>query len=404
MPSVRQPLHLAVVDGDPPELVAAPDRRGEEQVPAVGRRPQARRLAGRDVTAHPRAGHQVVATREVAPAALPGLASVRREQPDVVAASSGAGVAVAQRGHGLPVRQPGWRAERRAGAVRDPDVVAARDVHDAQVELPVQVRVATALGGVRDARAVRREDGVLVVRASGREPPRSARGDVHDPEIGDAVVDEARPVEHVLEPIEIAVVGGRRLARPGWLDLLAAGAGIRCARGPMRGALDHERPAVGRPGKAGHAPRKVGEPARLAAVEREQVHLRAIFAVLRCVGLFLGDGPPVGQEREGAAVGREPGVGVVAHPERHLARRRAAVGRRKPDRVAVGVPAPRRRLDGERDQLTVGREARIGRDPEPVEVLGLRWTRHGVPRCEWVAPACVRLETIAAIRATRRAC
>ena len=152
---VREPLHCAVVEGDPPQLVAAADRRAEQEMPAVGRRPEVGGLAGRDVAAHPRARHQVVAAGKVAALALPGLAAVRGEQPDVVAAPPGPRVAVAQHGHGPSIGQPGRRPERRAGSVRDPDIAAVRDIHHVHVELPAEVRVAPALGDIGDARAVR---------------------------------------------------------------------------------------------------------------------------------------------------------------------------------------------------------------------------------------------------------
>ncbi len=153
--TLRQALRFAVIEGNPPQLIAAADRCREEEMPAVRGGPQVGRLARRDVADHPRAGHQVVPGGEVASCAPPGLAPIRREQPDVVAAATGPRVPVTQHGHGSPIREPGRGPEGRASAIGDPDVAAGRDLHHADVELPVEVRMPTTLGDVGDTQAVR---------------------------------------------------------------------------------------------------------------------------------------------------------------------------------------------------------------------------------------------------------
>ena len=71
-----------------------------------------------------------------------------------------------------------------------------------------------------------RRDGGRVVVASRPvgKARRLPRGDVDHPEMGHVVVDEARPVEHVVEPVDVAIVGigrvGRLALRPdGGLDV-----------------------------------------------------------------------------------------------------------------------------------------------------------------------------------------
>ena len=70
---------------------------------------------------------------------------------------------------------------------------------------------------------------------------------------------------------------------------------------------------------------------------------------------------------------------VRARAERHLARRRGAVHGRRPDREPVAVLADARPLDGERGERAVGREPRVVRDGEAVEVVRARGSRQGDP-------------------------
>src|SRR6185369_15871971 len=85
------------------------------------------------------------------------------------------------------------------------------------------------------------------------------------------------------------------------LCVLLARRGGRCRQ-------DREARAVGRPLERIDAPWQVGEPARLAAVERQQVDLRRVLAllgVLRAVGLVLDEQAAIREEREAPTVGRE---------------------------------------------------------------------------------------------------
>ena len=137
---------------------------------------------------------------------------------------------------------------------------------------------------------------------------------VDEPQVRVAVVDEARAVEHVAEPVDVAVVGRRRLAglrRGGPAAALRSSASVA----PSELETTASRRAVGRPCEGVDAARQVGQPAGLAAVERQQVDLVAVLAVLRAPsgrsGLLLDQQPAVGDEGERPAVGREARMAVV---------------------------------------------------------------------------------------------
>ncbi len=327
--AVRQALGPAVRQADPPQLVRAADRRREEEVRPVGRQVEAGRLAGRDVAPHRRAHHQVGGAGEVAAATGASFGAVGGEEPDVVPGAAATGQAVAGNGQGRAVGQPGRRAERAVGAVRDPRHPAAGDLDDEDVVLVVEIVVAAPRGDERDAGAVGRPGRAVVAGRTIRQSPGRPALGVDEPEVPDLVVDEARTVEHPLETVEVAVVGAWRLAGlrrrrlPASLAILVAG-------GAEGGRPDDERPAVRRPLERVDPAREVGQAARLAAVERQDVDLRGVLAVLGGVGLLLDDRPPVGQEGQAAAVGREAGPRVVTGADGHLAGVGAPVGGDEP--------------------------------------------------------------------------
>ena len=217
---------------------------------------------------------------------------------------------------------------------------------------------------------------------------RLARGDVHQPEVADLVVREPRAVEHVVEAVDEPVVRWRRRAgaRLG-LAVDAAAAVIVGAGRAVRGGHDDQSGAVRRPFEGVDAARQVGQPARLAAVEGQEEDLVTILAgglpvlLVRSglARLFLHEGASVRDEREGPAVGGEPWLAVVPGTERQLARLLAALGGHEPEGVAVAIEA---RGDGlkRHDRVPAVRgEARFGRDPQAIQVVGAGRARHGDP-------------------------
>ena len=141
-----------------------------------------------------------------------GVGAVGGEEPDV------APVAVrrhpaAEGGDGLAIGQPRRREEDRLGAARDPRPAAGLDVDDDDVRAVVEVVVPCNLGRERDPRPVGRPGRILVRSGAVGQPARLAGRDVDDPDVGDGVVDELGAVEHVLEPIDVAVVGLGRVRR-----------------------------------------------------------------------------------------------------------------------------------------------------------------------------------------------
>ncbi len=204
-------------------------------------------------------------------------------------------------------------------------------------------------------KAIRVPSGLQAGSPSGVGPLTSDRASpvagIDEPQVRVAVVDEARAVELVAEPVDVAVVGQRHLAglrRGGPAALLR----LLRDRRPERARDDRQPAPVGRPRELVRAARQVGQPPRLATVERQQEDLVAVEAVLRLlrpVGLLLDQQPAVGDEGERAPVGREARVAVRAAADGDLAGGRRAVGRGHPHRVAVAVVAHRRALDAERD-------------------------------------------------------
>ena len=161
----------------------------------------------------------------------------------------------------------------------------------------------------------------------------------------------------------------------------------------VRRADDHESRAVRRPLEGVHPARQVGQPARLAAVERQEVDLVRVLAgsdrappvaaarATMVLGgrVLLDVGPPVRDEGERPPVRGVARMVVVLRAEGHLAGGRSAVGVDLPERVAIAVEAGRDGLDDEGRAAAVGRQARFGRDSQAVQVVGARRTRHGGP-------------------------
>ncbi len=129
------------------------------------------------------------------------------------------------------------------------------------------------------------------------------------------------------------------------------------------------------------AARQVGQPARLAAIERQEVDLPAVLALARVAGpvrLLLDEQPPIREERERPAVRREPGMAVVTGAERQLSGFAGVLaGRDEPERSAVAVVVGRDGLQRDDHEAAVRREARIGRDAQAVQVVRARRTGHG---------------------------
>src|SRR6185503_4188955 len=115
--------------------------------------------------------------------------------------------------------------------------------------------------------------------------------------------------------------------------------------------------------------------------ERQEMDLLRVLAILRIAGggLLLDVQTPIRQERQGPAVGGEAGVRVVPGSEREAAR--FAAGRvDRPDRVSIAVLPRCDGLERECDQVAVGREARVGGDAEPVQVVGAEGPSGGALR------------------------
>ena len=316
---------------------------------------------------------------EVRATGRPRVATVGREPPDVGPAAGPRGEPMAEREDGVVVKPGGGEEEGPAAGHRR--VPPRGDVHHRHVRSERDVAAGPPVGGEGDPGAVRRPGGSALGSRTAGQAGRLAGPGVDEPEVGLAIVDEAGPVEEVAEPVQVAVVRGRRDAR--LARTLAPGPCIGLAIGGVRRGRHDQAPAVGRPGEAIDAARQVGQAACLAALEREQIDLDGVLALgrLDALGRVLEGGPPVRQEGERPAIGRESGVAVVLGADRQLAGRCRAVGRHRPQRVAIAVEGRGDGLQGEDDGPTVRAEARIERHAEPVEVVGARRTRHrGSPR------------------------
>ncbi len=238
----REPIEAPVGHGDPPQLVRPVDRGTEDDGGSVGGGDRSRRLAARHIRPHAREDHPVVPPGQVAAALRRGVLAVRREQPEIVPAAGSALEPMAERDDRLPVGQPGRPAEDRVGTGADPGDGPAADVQDVDVRAERQVGVAVPVRGERDPPAVGRPRGRLVLDRALGQPRRLAARHVDEPEMGDAVVDEAGPVEHVAEAVDEPVVR-RPAASPARAPSGRAGGGRR--RGSPR-ARSRSRPVASR--------------------------------------------------------------------------------------------------------------------------------------------------------------
>ena len=223
-----------------------------------------------------------------------------------------------------------------------------------------EVRVATPVRGERDppcrratTRATRRSTGPSVRREA------SPRRHVDEPEMVDAVVGEPGPVEHVVEPVDEPVVRRRRRPR------LVRPVRPRRCRSASRVASCEVEVTTSRVPSGDHsnpldAARQVGQAPRLAAVERQQVDLADVLAILglaRAGRLLLDERPSIREERERPAVGREAGVVVVTA-------RRASAGAARPPSGAVGTSHRARPV------AVVGRGDGLERDDDGAAIRG----------------------------------
>ena len=158
---------------------------------------------------------------QVAPAVAARVRGVGGEQPDVVAVDV-RGHAATERSDRPAVRQPGRRTEQRIGATCDGRRFAGLDLDDHDVAPLPKIGVAAAIRGERDPRAIRRPGGRLVGRRPIGQAACFAGPGVDEPQVRDLVVDEARAVEHVAEPVDIAVIGFGRAAGLAFGGLAAA--------------------------------------------------------------------------------------------------------------------------------------------------------------------------------------
>ena len=370
------------VERHAPELEAAVDRRREQERRAVGGRDDVRALAQRHVAVQRRIRLQLARREQVRAAAPARVRPVRREPPDPAPVAARAGTGRRAR---RSIGRRGSTTGRMKAASGPPAIFVTAPLATSTVKTDdrwSRSGCGAAVGRERDPRAVRAPGGL----ALGVGPLTSDRASpvvgIDEPQVRVAVVDEARAVELVAEPVDVAVVGQRHLAglrRGGPAALLR----LLRDRRPERARDDRQPAPVGRPRELVRAARQVGQPPGLAAVERQQEDLVAVEAVLRLlrpVGLLLDQQPAVGDEGERAPVGREARVAVRAAADGDLAGGRRAVGRGHPHRMAVAVVAHGRALDAERDVPAVGREHGVEGDGEAEQVVRARGTRHGLLR------------------------
>ncbi len=238
-----------------------------------------------------------------------------------------------------------------------------------------------ALGHERDAGAVRRPRGLGVRHRPVGQAAGLAGGHIDQPQVTDAVVLEPGAVEHVVEPVDEAVIGVRRLVGLG-LALRASLSGIVVVGRGMRGRDHHQATPVRGPLERLDAARQVGEAARFARpVDRQEVDLVLVLAILRLLGtgrfLFRLEAA-VGQECQRPTVGRETRIAVVSGTDRELAGLPVGsrVSRDEPQCLAVAVVRRRHGLERDHGPAAVRRDARFGRDPQPVQVVGSRRSGH----------------------------
>ncbi len=233
-----------------------------------------------------------------------------------------------------------------AVAVRQELELSALGRHEVEVGDELRVPVVAARRREDQLRAVGRPDrGAVVLLGVGELSRLGASVSRDDEDLRATVCDPAFVVELVEEVRDAA-------RRPPALVLF-----LRRLVADARGERD--RAAVRRPGDPAHVLLQLRELLRLAAAERDDVELAR---------LLLG---PARDERQAAPVGRPARFPVAALPGREPARRLRAVDRREPDVAAVLVRLAVDRPLDVRDGRAVGAQARVGDPLERVDILGL---------------------------------
>jgi hypothetical protein len=104
-----------------------------------------------------------------------------------------------------------------------------------------------------------------------------------------------------------------------------------------------------------------------------------VLVVVHATSRFLLDQrATIRDERQGPSVRGEAGLPVVLGADRQLPGL-ALVGRDQPERVAVAIETRSDGLERHRHGAAVRGEARFGRDPQAIQVVGAWRARQGIP-------------------------
>ena len=232
----------AAGDRHAPQLHRAVDRCREQDVGPVRGRRDGRLAADRHVAVHRGIRLELAAGQEVRAATCARVGAVRGEAPDARPVA-GSREPLAQGEDRGAVTGPGRVRERRVGAAGDRRQLARRHVHDEDPGPPVEVRVATPVRGKGDPCAIRGPRRPGLRRRAAHQDPGRAGGDVHEPQVALPIVHEPGPVVLVAQPIDVAVVGQRRLAGLG-LGRASPAPLVLGARGAQGARQDRELGAV----------------------------------------------------------------------------------------------------------------------------------------------------------------
>ena len=192
-----------------PRLDAALDRSREQDVLPIGRDGEPRSFTQRDVAVHPGIGLELARREQVLAAAPAGIRAVGGEPPDpgpVLATRE----PVAERDERRPVGQPCRLPEQRVAATGDGGDGPGDDVDRIDPRSGLDVRVPAAVGRERDPGPVGRPGRRFDRGAPDDQRACRPRCRVDQPQVGDVIVDEAGPVGHVVEAVDVPEVGPRR--------------------------------------------------------------------------------------------------------------------------------------------------------------------------------------------------